>query len=154
MKVGRKIQLLFYFAAFLAVVGVFLVHRFLQEEPRVMEPPTYELDQIPDYILSVVDKKKIVRSINTYEYSIDRLETFARLRAYSLTLALGDSLVIQYFDRTYDLKSWDHERTISEEDEPHFVCEITVRNNPLPGDENIDMSFDSYRVTGVKKPFK
>ena len=101
-----------------------------------------------------IDHNKVVRSINTYEYSIDHLETCARVRAYSLKLALGDSLVVQYFDRSYDLKSWDHERTISEEDEPRFICEFTVCNDPLPGDENIGMSFDSYRVIGMKKPSK
>lgn len=150
MRVNLKILLLCGIATLLVVFGVVFMQRYskddTQDDTQVAKPPTLEL-WVPDHILSSLDGEKVVRAVNENDYPVKYLKMISQTYGIG-KIGQGETMVFQYFDKSYDLYEWDHQWVVSKEDEDHFICEITVRYEP-EGRENSVMNPDSYIVACV-----
>jgi hypothetical protein len=80
----------------------------------------------PRHILVADGSIRLVRAAADREqYSIETLELLSRSLAAE-DLRPGESMVLQFFDDSYNLRGWDHRRAVSAGEERQFLCEIEV----------------------------
>ncbi len=131
----------------LVLTFVFLTKQF--QAFQVVKPPTMEVYTPINYILVSDQNTKLVRAVvDRNTYPTDILKTLSEVMSVDqLGLYPGMSMVFQYFDELYALDSWDHQKTISREDQQHYMCEIEV--NYEPSEQKVRMSINSKEFRTV-----
>lgn len=111
-----------------------VIKYYLKKTPRVIKPPTMEI-KFPPYILYSGGDTILVRAVvDNKKYPISILESISRGLSIG-KLTPSDSLVFQFFNETYYLKNWNHEREISDDERKYLICEIGVYFEPLETDK-------------------
>ena len=79
------------------------------------------------------------------ECPVDILEVLSE--AFSVgKLSPGNSMVFQYFDELYALDNWNHKRSITSDDQQHYICEIEVYYEPSGEADIFSRDLRDYRT--------